>query len=457
MKAKYLTRRNGRYHFRIRVPQDLLSVINTREIHRSLGTSDGRTAKALATTLKVKLESEFAGLRQQAILNSRLIQGSNGQNQPIPALAQVLIHPTNITRQEPDHGPDLSELIDAFIEERGQSWAPRSKQSHSGALRQFLSFVGPKPIGLLSRKDCKEFKMILEKLPPKWPSRFKAMEIQDIAALGLPPISPATVNRALTPICSFLNWAVSEGHISANPAQRIRAIHRVRADTQRAAYSDVDLRLLFEKSPMYRGCLSARERHHTGSMIIKDARFWLPLIALFTGMRLEEIGQLRCSDIRQVDGVYVIDVNSSDGNRIKNQNSQRLIPIHSELLAIGLLDHVEMKNASGHERLWPEFRRNRHDSYSANYSKWFGRYKNLIGLTDPKITFHSFRHTFIDRLKQQDVPDGKIQELVGHANHSITTGRYGKPYRPAAQKEIIDGLDYELDLQKLHMVQGLAE
>ncbi len=118
MIATYLTRRNGRYHFRMRVPQDLLSVIKTREIHRSLGTTDGRTAKALATTLKVKLESEFAGLRQQAILNSRLIQGPNDQSQPKPALARVMIQPTNMTTQEPDHGPDLAELIDAFVDEK---------------------------------------------------------------------------------------------------------------------------------------------------------------------------------------------------------------------------------------------------------------------------------------------------------------------------------------------------
>ena len=165
--------------------------------------------------------------------------------------------------------------------------------------------------------------------------------------------------------------------------------------------------------------------------------------------------RLRCRDIKQVDDVWVIDVNAADGNRLKNQNSQRLIPIHSELLAIGLVDHTEKANASGYERLWPEFKRSKHGSYSAGYSKWFGQYKNLIGIKDPKKTFHSFRHTFIDRLKQLAVPDGKIQELVGHANHSITTARYGKPYRPAALKEVIEVLDHGLDLQELHM--ALAE
>ena len=183
---------------------------------------------------------------------------------------------------------------------------------------------------------------------------------------------------------------------------------------------------------MYRGCMSARERTHTGPMIIKDAHFWLPLIALFSGMRIEEIAQLRCRDIKQVDDIWVTDVNMSDGKRLKNQNSQRLIPIHSELLAIGLIDHAVKTIAFGHERLWPEFKRGTYGSYSASYSKWFSHYKNRTGIADPKKTFHSFRHTFIDRLKQLDVPDGKIQELVGHANHSITTGRYGKPYRPNA-------------------------
>jgi integrase len=192
-------------------------------------------------------------------------------------------------------------------------------------------------------------------------------------------------------------------------------------------------------------------------MIIKDARFWLPLIALFTGMRLGEITQLRCGDVRQVDGVWVIDLNTSDGNRLKNFNSQRLIPIHSELLKIGLVDHAEKTNADGHERLWPKFWKNKHGCYSTAYSNWFSRYKNLIGLTDPKKTFHSFRHTFIDRLKQLDVPDGKIQELVGHANHSITTGRYGKPYRPGALKEVIEVLDYGLDLRELHMDKRSSE
>lgn len=457
MNATYLTRRNGRYHFRMRVPQDLLSVIKTREIHRSLGTTDGRSAKALATTLKVKLESEFVQLRQQTFLNSRVIQYSNGQKEPLATLAQAIIQPGGMVVWGQDSGNELGKIIDAFIEERAKNWSPKSAQTHSRALRMFQKFVGAKPIESVSRKDCKDFKATLEKLPLYGKRRFKSKNMRELAALGLPPVSPATVNRYLTPICAFLNWALVEGYISANPALRLRVAERVRPDTQRSAFGLDDLRLLFERSPMYTGCKAARKRNHPGPMIIKDANLWLPLIALFTGMRLEEIAQLKCRDIKQVDGVWVIDINMADENRLKNQSSQRLIPIHTELLKIGLVNHAEKTNASGYDRLWPKFRRGKLGNFSSSYSKWFGGYKRLLGITDPKITFHSFRHTFIDRLKQSDVSDGKIQELVGHANHSITTGRYGKPYRAAALKEIINGLDYGLDLRKLHVDQGLAE
>ena len=450
MVASYLTRRNGRYHFRMRVPHDLISIVKSREIHRSLGTTDGRTAKALAMTLSVKLEAEFAHLRQPKILNSPVLRSANGHMLNAAGVNQTPIPPRGSDWQEQGDRPALAELIDAFIAEKGSIWESRTLQMHSRALVLFNEFVGNKPIDLITRQECKGFKETLEKLPPKWESRFKEKDIREIAALELPPINPATVNRILSPVCSFLNWSVVEGHISANPAQRLRAVHRVRADAQRSAFSPDDLRLLFEQSPMYAGCRSAKHRHAPGSMIVKDSRFWLPLIALFTGMRIEEIAQLRCKDVKQLDYVWIFDINNANGNRLKNQSSQRRIPIHSELLAIGLIQHVRHVEAFGHERLWPEFRRGTHGSYSAAYSKWFGRYKTLIGFTDHKLTFHSFRHTFIDRLKQLDVAEGKIQELVGHANHSITTGRYGKPYRPAALKQVIDALGYGLDLRKLH-------
>ena len=59
-------------------------------------------------------------------------------------------------------------------------------------------------------------------------------------------------------------------------------------------------------------------------------------VALFTGMRQDEICQLTRGDVAQVDGVWLFDVNGDKGKRVKNKQSIRRVPIHQRLLAAGL-------------------------------------------------------------------------------------------------------------------------
>ena len=58
-------------------------------------------------------------------------------------------------------------------------------------------------------------------------------------------------------------------------------------------------------------------------------------------------------------------------------------------------------------------------------SKWFGRYKTKLGITDPRKTFHSFRHTLIDDLRDAGVQDSLIKRIVGHEDGAVTFRIYG--------------------------------
>lgn len=49
----------------------------------------------------------------------------------------------------------------------------------------------------------------------------------------------------------------------------------------------------------------------------------------------------------------------------------------------------------------------------------------LGGITDSRKTFHSFRHTFIDDLRDAGVQDSLIKRMVGHEDRSVTFGIYG--------------------------------
>ena len=67
-----------------------------------------------------------------------------------------------------------------------------------------------------------------------------------------------------------------------------------------------------------------------------SSRFWAPLIALYSGMRLEEICQLHLSDIVKMDGVLCFSINEESGGsgyvkHVKSSAGIRKVPVHPHL------------------------------------------------------------------------------------------------------------------------------
>ena len=119
---------------------------------------------------------------------------------------------------------------------------------------------------------------------------------------------------------------------------------------------------------------------------------------------------------------------------LKTPQSERLIPIHSELQAMGFLEYVQRQRARGHKRLFPELVRHSKHGYSSSTSKWFARLRDTLGLRegDTKKDFHSFRHTVADMLKKKGIPEAMVGGLLGHQTGGITFSRYGKDFDPQA-------------------------
>lgn len=111
-----------------------------------------------------------------------------------------------------------------------------------------------------------------------------------------------------------------------------------------------------------------------------------------------------------------------------------VVPIHSDVVRMGFLEHVQRMNVNGPSRVFPELIPKRAQLGHAP-SKWFGRYRHKRGVTDPRKVFHSFRHTFIDDLREAGVQDSIIKRLVGHEDGSMTFGLYGsrEPIKVMAQ------------------------
>lgn len=119
-------------------------------------------------------------------------------------------------------------------------------------------------------------------------------------------------------------------------------------------WSGEELRALFA-SPIWTGC-HRFFRSEVGSEIIRDARFWLPLLGLFHGNRLEEFAQLRREDLGQEAGVWFLHITDEDDRQLKNDQSRRKVPLHPEMIRIGFLDYVANVTQTAKDQLFPELK-----------------------------------------------------------------------------------------------------
>ncbi|NOH33660.1 hypothetical protein [Vibrio chagasii] len=78
--------------------------------------------------------------------------------------------------------------------------------------------------------------------------------------------------------------------------------------------------------------------------------------------------------------------------------------------------------------------------YSHNASKWFSRRREKLGLGRGKDG-HSFRHSFVNELKQKLENFELIRELVGHEDPSVMTSVYSRAYNPKVLLTAINQID----------------
>ncbi len=309
---------------------------------------------------------------------------------------------------------------------------------NEGSYRLMLDILGDIEVASVDRLVVRTLRDKLLVLPANLYKLFPKLTACEVlgntgylTSSGLSPMSITTVNKHISRFSSLMKQCVKEGHISTNPAVGLKMKQKRRQDEERKAYSTEDLKKIYENLPSKKD---------------KQERYWIPLIGMLSGLRLDEICQLYTEDVKEVDGVWCLDVNSNHDKKVKTLAGERVVPMHPALISLGFLEHVENMKEHGHPRLWMNLQWRKEDGYGNAFGKWFQRYNRKHVTLDPLKSFHSLRHTFADTLKQQGEQEALISELVGHANGSITTGRYGKRYRPGVLLEAVSKVDYEIAL-----------
>jgi integrase len=158
-----------------------------------------------------------------------------------------------------------------------------------------------------------------------------------------------------------------------------------------------------------------------------EAAYWLPVLALYHGLRAGELCQLDKKDLIPRDGIDCLCIRPSDeddgnGKSIKTAESERIVPLHQIVIGLGFLDYV--KSVKG-TKMFPQIKPDSRGRWSGDYSKWFGRYRRSIGLDQRWTDFHSFRHTWKTAARGTGMPEDYHDEISGHDSASV--GRsYGR-------------------------------
>jgi integrase len=331
-----------------------------------------------------------------------------------------------------DTSISLAKMVRAYFAEirLTDSQTPKT-QEENAAIFQLLGEVLRNPsASTIGFKLANDFKTAIMQLPPNRTKGFYAGKSVSEILRSHPNVtmSIANVNKYLRRCSALFEWARKHGHVVENPfsGMAIRQ-SKTKANEQRERFTIEDIQKLFDPEFLHR-----RMR--------KSYMFWLPWLGLYTGARLEELSQLHLEDVRQEAGIWVFDINEKLEKRLKTASSRRLIPIHPMLEAVGLLEHVKALQKRGETRLFPELE-HRRDGYGQTVSKWFARYRKARGVGK---TYHSFRHTVIDELKQKGCDYKIVAALAGHTDESMTFGTYGSDYNVEIMRELVMKLSFPI-------------
>jgi integrase len=193
---------------------------------------------------------------------------------------------------------------------------------------------------------------------------------------------------------------------------------------------------------------------------VEPEKFWSPLIALYSGMRLNEVSQLRVADIEDADGILIFNIHHKpeEYNQTTKNKKSRICPVHPALLSAGFRNYWKERQAAKADRLLKNVYLYR-GKWGKKIGNWFNRGPRPKVAPDGDKSFNSLRHSFMDYCKQNGLYRQRhdelvVESMVGHdprllAATSLALKRYGKAYVAKQQLKLLKKINYGVDLKLL--------
>ncbi len=324
-----------------------------------------------------------------------------------------------VFEREPDdpRNPRLSAAIEKWFKERKQG--SLAVQRHRVAIRRFTALHGDVPIRKITRQHVKDYLGAIENLADH--RRLPTSERGTLADPGadVPRVSSKTVERHLITIKALLRFGIEQEWCPSNPADGLRPPKDTRPKaSKRRPFTSEERRTLL--------ACTVEECGENGDMT------WLIKLAAYTGARLEELCQLARKNVKEIEGVPCIEIDDLDGRTLKNAGSVRTLPLHPAIAD----DFLEWVRSGKGDRVFMSARRNKHGRFSNETSGDFARLMDRAGLPDPRLTFHSLRHTLKRVMSDARIDPDVRRAMLGHSARDVHDEYGGSPSLATMAREL---------------------
>ncbi|WP_194286418.1 site-specific integrase [Rhodocyclus gracilis] len=407
-------------------------------------------------------------MAEREIMEAALTRGAGGWvDTPAPPSAALFSKETPATPGV----PLLSALITKFLGEQDTS-APMFKK-YRPTLELFLEYMTDRPGHAIKQREIDDFFTFLCRLPPHWKKEQRqGLTVREMATREWPKLMHRntilkTYKAAFRP---FLAWCQRKYHDETPPFPQGLTTDGIkysgtRTETERKqrALTHIELQRLFN-GPEFAAFAADPSQEH---------RYWLPLIGLYTGARVNEVCQLnpQC-DIREQDGIWCFhftedtETDERVDKSVKNASSHRHVPIHPRLLALGFVDYAKRMRAAGHVLLFPKWSP-KAGKASGKAREWFSEWLAEIGLRDETLGgcvlgFHCFRSTLMTAAQTIRALPWPIEHITGHETTGNGESRTSKGYKkrelPLAEKAaILEMIHFDIEPPMLRKVAPVGQ
>ena len=247
-------------------------------------------------------------------------------------------------------------------------------------VRRFVEMVGDFPPAEVTRQHANAFREALEK-----------------------KFSAANVDKHLSGMHGLFAVAVSEDEADFNPFSGVKA-HK--ADNGKFVNAN---KKPFTSDQAATVFARLAELPEDDQMVMR--------ILAYHGARSGEVCQLRACDVKNIGGIDVISINDAAGS-IKNKASLRDVPLHPKCR--DLLKLAKSKAPDAYLFDYPAWKHSRAGKFQQRANAWLRK----IGITDKKVTVHSWRHTWITAAGELDMPEPVSRAVTGHTQGKDHHAKY---------------------------------